>query len=309
MNNNHHCVWADTYTGSDLGRYAVLYDHRLPTPAGWIIPHTVIQDIFLGEHTRHRLQQIKDMVLHDSTTELQTGRQMISQIITSIRIPGTFRSELLATYERLAEHERSTRHLHTTHLHKAQDILTQIYHPATVTLSTLPVPDLSVIASGEASLVDTLKQIVIDYISTRLHHHTPISLPSVLIRRLPRAEYVGICDTTDPLLSDKTSLTISAYRGSLRLDEAADVYTVNKSSLTIMSRHILTQPYQMILRGNGYMKAPLHESVGAQQNLTDEMILQVADMARDIEKKLYFPHRIEWAIEKGEVYIMELKKI
>jgi len=309
MKNNSYGVWADTYTGNDLGRYTVIYDHHLSTTAGWIILHTTLHEIFLNERSLYQIQQIKDMVLHDSATELQTGRKMVTQIINAVRIPGTFRSSLVATYEHLADHERTMRHLHTTHLHKAQDILTHIYHPPTVTISTLPVPDHSAIASGEASLIDALKQMIIDYISIRLHHQTPITLPSLLIRRLPRAEYVGTCDTTDHALADRSQLTISAHHGSLRLDEAADIYTVHKPTLAITSKHILTQPYQMILRGNGYVKTPLHDSVGSTQNLTDEMIQRVADMARDIEKKLYFPHRIEWAIEKGEIYIMELKKI
>jgi hypothetical protein len=309
MKNTSYCVWAEGYTGNDLGRYAVMYDHHLSTTAGWIISHSALHEVFLTERSLYEIQQIKDMVLQDSATELQTGRNRVTQIINSVRIPGIFRSSLVAAYEHLADHERSIRHQHTTHLHKAQDILTHIYHPPTVTVSTLPVPDHSAIASGEASLMDTLKQVIIDHISMRLHHQTPIALPSLLIRRLPRAEYVGTCDTTDHALADRSQLTISAHHGSLRLDEAADIYTVHKPSLTITSKHILTQPYQMILRGNGYVKTPLHESVGSTQNLTDEMILRVADMARDIEKKLYFPHRIEWAIEKGEIYIMEIKKI
>jgi hypothetical protein len=309
MKNTSYCVWAEGYTGNDLGRYAVMYDHHLPTTAGWIIPQSTLQELFLNERSLYQIQQIKDMVLQDSATELQTGRKMVTQIIGAVRIPGIFRSTLVATYEHLADHERSIRHQHTTHLHQAQDILTHIYHPPTVTVSTLPVPDHSAIASGEASLIDTLKQVLIDYISIRLHHQTPITLPSLLIRRLPRAEYVGTCDTTDSALADRSQLTISAHHGSLRVDEAADIYTVHKPTLVITSKHILTQPYQMILRGNGYVKTPLHDSVGSTQNLTDEMILRVADMARDIEKKLYFPHRIEWAIEKGEIYVMEVKKI
>ncbi|MEI6327168.1 MAG: PEP/pyruvate-binding domain-containing protein [Candidatus Roizmanbacteria bacterium] len=309
MKNNSVCVWADNYTGSDLGRYTTIYDHHMPTTAGWIIPHHILHDLFLTERTVYQIQQLKDMILRDSSSELQTGRQMVEQVIASVRIPGVFRSAIVAAYEHLADHERVMRHAHTTHLNKAQDILTHIYHPPTVSLSTLPVPDHSMIASGEASLIDALKQVLIDYISTRLHHHGPITVPSVLIRRLPRGEYVGICNTTDSLLADRSLLMISAHHGSLRLDEAADIYTVNKSTLAITSRHILTQPYQMVLRGNGYAKTALHESVGAKANLTDETIQRIADVARDIEKKLYFPHSIEWSIEKGEIFVMEVKKI
>jgi phosphoenolpyruvate synthase/pyruvate phosphate dikinase len=97
--------------------------------------------------------------------------------------------------------------------------------------------------------------------------------------------------------------------GAQILEESGDVYILEKDTMHITHRHVLTQPYKYSLRGLQYKKVPIHEEEGKRQILPDSIIMKIGYLAKDIEKKLYFPQKIYWTMENGILYVTRLKQM
>ena len=299
-------VWLADYQGHDLGRYGALFQSRVPTPVGFVVTHRALQEVFFTPTTKMKIESVRDAYVADGTYEIESGRAQIAELIKNIRIPRVFSHSITHKYEQMLEKEHLTQGREVSHLDRAKHVLAYVYRPPTVSISTMPVPNITTIASGSTSILESLKQVVIDHLCLHLHAKNELTLPSILIRRVPQAEFVGTCEQRERDMSPE--LIISAFHGAVALDIAPDVFVVDPSTLELTARHTMTQPYKMVLHGNHYKQAPLPESLGSLPNISDEIVQRVAKITLDIKRKLYFPHKIYWAIEAGRLIITDIKK-
>lgn len=299
-------VWLADYHGHDLGRYSALFQCRVPTPVGFVVTQRALQEVFFAPMTKMKIEAVREAYVADGTYEIEFGRAQIVELIKNIKIPRSFSHAITRTYEHMLEKEHLTQGREVTHLDRAKHVLSYVYRPPTVSLSTMPVPNITSIASGSTSIMESLKQVVIDHLCLHLHSKSELVLPSILIRRIPQAEFIGTCEQRERELSPE--LIISAFHGAVALDIAPDVFVVDPSTLELTARHTMTQPYKMILHGNHYKQVPLPESLGSLPNISDEVVQRVAKITLDIKRKLYFPHKVYWVIEAGRLIITDIKK-
>lgn len=299
-------VWLAEYHGHDLGRYSALFQCRVPTPVGFVVTQRALHEIFLTPMTKMKIETVREAYVADGTYEIESGRAQISDLIKNTKIPRSFSQALTRKYEQMLEKEHQTQGREVTHLDRAKHVLTYVYRPPTVSLSTMPVPNVTTIASGSTSINESLRQVVIDHLCLHLHAKSELSLPSVLIRRIPQAEFIGTCEQRERDLSPE--LIVAAFHGAVALDIAPDVFVVDPSTLELTARHTMTQPYKMILHGNHYKQVPLPESLGSLPNISDELVQRVAKITLDIKRKLYFPHKVYWCVEQGRLLITDIKK-
>jgi len=253
-----------------------------------------------------KIAPVRDAYVADGTYEIDSGRAQIVELINHIKVPRVFSHAIMYRYEQMLEKEHMTQGRGVSHLVRAKHVLTYVYRPPTVSISTLPVPNITTIASGSTSILESLKQVVIDHLCLHLHTKSELTLPSILIRRIPQAEFIGTCEQRERDLYPE--LIISAFHGAVALDIAPDVFVVDPTTLELTARHTMTQPYKMVLHGNHYKQVPLPESLGSLPNISDETVQRVAKITLDIKRKLYFPHKVYWAIEAGRLIITDIKK-
>ena len=97
-------------------------------------------------------------------------------------------------------------------------------------------------------------------------------------------------------------------------DETGDLYLVSKPDGTITSRTITAQG-QMLVKGadpdgplNMWMDAPAE--LASTQKLSDELILELAHLGRQIEDHYGSPQDVEWALgDDGQLYIVQARPI
>ncbi|HBE35248.1 MAG TPA: phosphoenolpyruvate synthase [Cyanobacteria bacterium UBA11368] len=114
--------------------------------------------------------------------------------------------------------------------------------------------------------------------------------PAVLIQRMVNAEVSGVAFAADPVTGRRSITVVSAVTGlatSLVSGESdADTYRVDREGC-IIERQI----------------------IGEKPILKDEQILAVAELARQVSKYFQLPQDIEWAIEKGQLYLLQSRPI
>jgi rifampicin phosphotransferase len=141
------------------------------------------------------------------------------------------------------------------------------------------------------------------------HHKVYIS---VIIQRMVFPQASGLLFTADPITSNRKILSIDASFG---LGEAlvsglvsADCYKVQEQK--VVDKMIATKKLAIYARKEGgTVTQQLEPDQQNSQTLTDEQILQLARIGRQIEAYFGFPQDIEWCLVDDTFYIVQSRPI
>ena len=137
---------------------------------------------------------------------------------------------------------------------------------------------------------------------------------AVVVQKMVQSEISGICFTVHPIIKDKNQMVIEAGYG---LGEAIvsgqitpDTYVIDKRDFSLVDINIAEQERMLVKAKNGgieWQKVP--ESKKEVQTLTGQEIIELAKMCVKLEKHYKKPQDIEWAMEKGKIYITQSRPI
>ncbi|MFH1790337.1 MAG: PEP/pyruvate-binding domain-containing protein [bacterium] len=139
-------------------------------------------------------------------------------------------------------------------------------------------------------------------------------LVAVVVQKMIQSDVSGITFTVHPVTEDKDQMIIEAGFG---LGEAIvsgqitpDNYIVDKTDMSIIDININAQNKKLIktdTHSNKWIDLPDDEA--KKQKLTGKQIIEVARVCKRIEEHYGFPCDIEWAVEKGNIYITQSRPI
>ena len=136
---------------------------------------------------------------------------------------------------------------------------------------------------------------------------------AVVVQKLIDAEVAGVCFTCHPVTKDKNQMVIEASWG---LGESVvagkvtpDTYIVDKKDMTILDININEQFTEIKRREEGAKEIKVPKSRAGKQCLSEKKILELAIICQRIEALYGFPCDIEWAVEKGKIYIVQSRPI
>jgi phosphoenolpyruvate synthase/pyruvate phosphate dikinase len=64
----------------------------------------------------------------------------------------------------------------------------------------------------------------------------------------------------------------------------------------------------MQLYKSSFIPVSISPSESEKQKLSDSQIATIALLCKDIARVLHFPFRMKWVLEKGNLYIIDIKK-
>jgi len=142
---------------------------------------------------------------------------------------------------------------------------------------------------------------------------------AVPVQRMVQSEISGVVFTVEPITSDRSKIVVEAAYG---LGETVvsgaltpDLYTVDKEDLKILGKSIVKQEWQLVRNPRSVnhedsnIEMPVPVSDQTKQKLADEDIVALAEIARTIESLYQFPQDIEWAKEKGKLYVVQTRSV
>lgn len=145
---------------------------------------------------------------------------------------------------------------------------------------------------------------------------------AVVIQKMVQSDISGVAFTVHPVTEDPDQMIIEAGYG---LGEAIvsgqitpDSYIVSKKKMEILDIAIGNQGKKLVRISGKKGKQSTEESNEwvmvsrdeiARQKLTSKQILAVGEICKKIEKHYRFPCDIEWAVEKGKIYITQSRPI
>jgi pyruvate,water dikinase len=148
------------------------------------------------------------------------------------------------------------------------------------------------------------------------HMKVAIAVP---VQRMVQSSRSGVMFTLEPVSGDRSKITIEAVFG---LGEAIvsgeitpDLYVLDKASLRILEKRVVNQERQFVRNPEGgaedgsniWLAVP--GELREQQKLSDEQIVALAAIGKQVEKHYDFPQDIEWAEDEGELYILQTRPV
>lgn len=141
---------------------------------------------------------------------------------------------------------------------------------------------------------------------------TEVSL-AVLVQQLVAADMSLVAFSANPVSGDQAEVVINASWG---LGESVvsgtvtpDTYTVHKADLVITARHIAEKQRMTVMLPNGVQEVPIPRPMRKQQALSDAQVVEVAHLARALERHMGWPVDIECAYQGETLYLLQCRPI
>ncbi|MBI4233672.1 MAG: phosphoenolpyruvate synthase [Chloroflexi bacterium] len=296
--------------GASLGEMA---RSGIPVPPGFTITseayYSFLHDNKLGERIQAFLQNLDS----NDTQALDEVSKRIKRAITSIPVAASLAQGIRGAYRKLGGGLVAVRSSAT-----AEDLPESSFAGQQSTFLNI---------SGEEALIQAVRKCwaslfesrALFYRAERGFDHLKVGI-AVVVQRMVQSETAGVLFTVEPLTSDGTKMAIEAVYG---LGEAIvsgavtpDLYIVEKGTLQIQERKISRQEWKLILNPELVVDledANIQVDVPAgdreKQKLSDETITALAQLGRQIEGHYGHPQDIEWAIEGGQIYIVQSRPV
>jgi pyruvate, water dikinase len=135
---------------------------------------------------------------------------------------------------------------------------------------------------------------------------------AVVVQRMVRADVAGVLFTCDPVQRRRDRMVVEAVLG---LGEAAvsgqltpDHYVLARDG-AVKRAKIARQPFAIVAAaGGGTEERELGEE-GAAPKLGEEQLRKLARIGDDLEQRLGGPQDIEWALEGGELFVLQARPV
>ena len=135
---------------------------------------------------------------------------------------------------------------------------------------------------------------------------------AVVVQRMVRADVAGVLFTCDPVRGRRDRMVVEAVLG---LGEAAvsghvtpDHYILKRDG-TVRKAQISPQPYAIVPVEAGGTEERELGAEGAEQKVAEDTLRDLARLGDDLEQRLGGPQDIEWALEGGELFVLQARPV
>lgn len=293
--------------GANLGEMTKI---GIPVPNGFIVTSAAYYHFVRESDVTEKLTAIlKDLDVSDSR-KLEHAAQSAQKLISTTPIPKEISASIIKYYMTMG------RLFHDPYVAvrssaTAEDLPTASFAGQQATYLNV---------KGEASVVHHVRLCWASLFTARAifyrvenkFDHLKIGI-AVPVQKMVQADKSGVMFTVNPVTGQKTSLAIEAIYGLGELivqgSETPDHYEIDKSTLTIQTKKVSTQKKMMVLKKGTTVIERVKESLKNLQKISDEQIVKLARLGKQLERHYYFPQDIEWAIEGKDIYITQTRPV
>lgn len=174
--------------------------------------------------------------------------------------------------------------------------------------------------AGDANLIQAVRGAwaslfeprAIYYRQTRGYDHFKVAL-AIPVQLMVQSNVSGVMFTLNPVTNNKNVIVIEAIWGlGEKIVQGAytpDHYEVEKDTLLIRSKVVSPQTVQYVRGGTDNKELPVPKNKRQLPKLDDNQIIAMAKLGIKLQEHYYFPQDVEWAEEKGKLYIVQTRPI
>lgn len=311
--------------GANLGE---MLNAKFPVPYGFIVTSSAYFYFIEKNKLAQRIKDLLSIVNYENPKELTDISKAIKNLFFEAEVPLGLVKQIIEYYDNLTVREVKI-------FKKGDQVLSRIKSlvapPLVAVRSSATAEDLPTASfagqqetflniRGENNLIQKIRECWASLFTERAIYYRyqqgfndfKVGLATV-VQRMIESEKSGIAFSIDPVTNNKAVITIEAIYGLgeyiVQGKVTPDHYEVDKKTLSIVKKEIKTQLLKYVKKGSNNVEVKLEKTAASRPKLRDEEIIKIASLVRDIEKHYFFPQDIEWAIENGQVYIVQSRPI
>lgn len=289
--------------GASLGEMTQM---GLPVPPGFVIS-TECFEFFLSEAgLRGAIQAQMEQVDHHDLETIERASEQIQKLILNAEIPNEIRAEVYLSFDRLGAEYVAVRSSATT-----EDGLNASWAGGLESYLNTPRDELlGKVQKCWASLFTTR---AIYYRFEKESQARKVSV-AVVVQMMINATVSGVAFSVHPVTEDPNQMIIE---GGWGLGDAIvsgvvtpDSYVVDKRSFSVIDMHISYQELELnskLSGGTDWNLVPQERRTV--QKLSSSHVRDLSNLVVLIERYFGYPCDIEWAMEKGTLYIVQCRPI
>lgn len=289
--------------GASLGE---MTQSGIAVPPGFVVLATSFEQFIKETGLDVEIEAALHAVSHKDLNSVETTSEKIRALILNAQFPADIAKEVIHHFQELNAKYVAVRSSAT-----AEDSTTASWAGELE----------SYLNTTEENLLETIKKCwsslftprAIFYRFEKELHTTNVSV-AVVVQAMVQSEVSGICFTVHPVTEDPDQMVIEAGFG---LGEAIvggiitpDTYVVHKTTREILECYVSEQHQQIIKTREGTQLIDVpKDKRGEVQKLSNQHILELADLCLKIESHYGFPCDIEWAWANDTFYITQSRPI
>ncbi len=297
--------------GANLGE---MTQADLPVPPGFCVTSHAFQqflkasklDVFIKE-------QLTGLDRNDSK-KLQEVAEIIKEKIVASPMPEDIQKDVTNAYKKLSKNRNAFVAVRSSAT--AEDLPGASFAGQQETyLDVRGTADvLQTVKMAWASLFESR---AIFYREEQGFDHFKVSI-AVPIQKMVQSEVSGVMFTVDPLSNDHDKITIEAIYGLgdalVSGQTTPDQYLVSKTDWKIVDTHVVKQSTMLGYAASAKKEEqvatlPVSRAYQNKQKLTEDQIIALAKLGKQVEDHYAFPQDIEWALENKTLYLVQTRPI
>ncbi|MBI4981056.1 phosphoenolpyruvate synthase [Candidatus Woesearchaeota archaeon] len=303
--------------GSNLGEMTQL---SLPVPNGFAVTAQTYKEFIEQTGLKNQIEQLLLGLDEEDTTNLQKTSEQIQKIIIETPVPEDMAEEIVDNYELLGMKKRDA-----SNLVQPEEVFVAVRSSATA--EDLPSASFAgqqatfLNIKGKEHIVDAVRACwaslftarAIYYRQKNKFEHSKVYL-SAIVQRMVNSEKSGIMFTINPATNNADELVIEAIYGLGEMIVGGEVnpntYLIDKKTKELKKIEVKKQDYGLFRNEKGEnVKRDIAKSNQEKQNLNDKQIQELFRLGKKLEEHYGRPQDIEWAIENGEVFLVQTRPV
>jgi len=294
--------------GANLGE---MTNAHLPVPPGFIVTANAYYDFLQKAKITDKIRNLLQPLDPNNSKQLQQIAEEIKQVILNAQMPPELAKEIKEAYIKMGGGLVAVRSSAT-----AEDLPEASFAGQQRTFLNVQGEE-EVVVAVQGCWASLFEARAIFYRQQHGFDHFKVGI-AVPVQKMVDSEASGVIFTIEPVTSDTSKIVIEAVFG---LGEAIvsgevtpDLYIIDKDGLKISTKKIGKQEWQLIRNPatddkGANIQVPLPPSAQTQQKLTDDDIIQLAKLGKQIEDHYQFPQDIEWAKEDKKLFIVQSRPV
>lgn len=294
--------------GANLGE---MIKHGFPVPPGFVTTSGAYFKHLDYNNLRERMHAILDSLDVNDTPALDRAARELRELILNGDMPPEVEKAIRKNYKKLCDMRGETAYVAVRSSATAEDLPTASFAGQQSTFLNVHGED-DVVKAVKDCWASLFTPRAIFYRVQNKFDHMKVGLAAV-VQEMVQSEKAGVMFTVDPISEDPDVIMIEAAYGLGEVvvsgSVTPDTYRVSKKSMKILTKDIAKQPWMLVKHGEKNVKAEIKDEAQERQKLDDAHIVELAKIGKRIEEHYKFPQDIEWAMHKGELYIVQSRPI
>jgi len=310
--------------GANLGE---MYNSKFPVPPGFVITAEAYEYFLRETGIKQEIYDILENLDVNETKNLDEASVKIKEMIEKAKVPETLEEEIIEAYDILstsesmpiAQHEITISILKMSKENAFVAVRSSATSEDTATASFAGQNETFLNIKGKYEVVDAVKSCFASLFTARSIYyrikkgfkHKDV-LIAVVVQKMINADKSGVIFSKNPITKENNVVVESVYglgEGIVSGRISPDTYIVTRK-LEILDKKIGEKKIEITRNSEGKnIIINLHDEKSKSQVLSDNEIKKLAEYSIKLEEHYNKPQDTEFAIDSGEIYIVQTRPI